>query len=93
MDGRENGLNGLIVAEKEELPRQPELAGAEDGALAPSNLDVPGEDGILRNPDFGLSEEEKAKIVCLVSRRQLIELTGVGQTARLETRLASDSVG
>jgi hypothetical protein len=66
MDERENGL---MAAEKEELPRQPGLAGADDGAVAPSNGDVPAEDGILRDPDFGLSEEERARIVCLGFRR------------------------
>jgi hypothetical protein len=81
MDERENGL----VAEKDALPRQPELAGAEDGAVPLQNGDVPAEDGLSRDPDFGLSDDERARIVRLPFEvGEGVRLTTVGQAARVE---------
>ena len=93
MDEVENGHNGRVT-EKDELPRQPELAGAEDGAAPPQNGEVQAEDGLSRDPDFGLSEEERLRIVRLISGfREGVRLTVLGQAARLEARLALDTVG
>jgi hypothetical protein len=64
MDERENGRNG-VVTEKDELRLQPELAGNEDGAVPPKDGELLNGEGISRDPDFGLSEEERARIVRL----------------------------
>jgi hypothetical protein len=63
MDAKENGHNGVTRTEKDELPRQHELSGADDSAVTAQNGDVPAEDGLLRDPDFGLSDDERARIV------------------------------
>jgi hypothetical protein len=65
MDARENGQQSVgPTEEKNELQQQPGLNGAEhrEAAAAP-NGDALAEDG-LRDPDFGLSEEERVRIVC-----------------------------
>ena len=70
------------------------FAGAEDGAVPPQDGEVPAEDGLLRDPDFGLSEEERARIVRLeFSVLEAVRLTVLGQAARVEARLALDTVG
>jgi hypothetical protein len=93
MDKGENRHNGLVT-EKDELPRQPELAGEEDGAVPAQNGEGPAEDGLSRDPDFGLSEDERARIVRLeFPVWEGVRLTVLGQAARVEARLALDTVG
>jgi hypothetical protein len=67
MDARVNGQNGLARSEKDELPLRPELDGTDLGDGAVPGGDAPAE-GILRDPDFGLSDEERARIVHLAFR-------------------------
>lgn len=55
MDAKENGQSGP-AGEKDELQQPPEPNGAVDREAV---------DG-LRDPDFGLSEEERARIVCCI---------------------------